>query len=316
MAFCKTEPGITLPEGPNLQSVDLNTYPAISSMAVEPSYSSDDKPALVARHTTEPELRPAAEVFGFLLDKRQSRRSLSMSSGSLLSARQSLPNSNDLRPEGLSALADSPSTVGSILVDPPHTATILNQTRIPVAHGRLCDGSRIGQLTATPVTTRASRIPRGRHSLDMWTSTSEIYSPPTAPTEPIKRGLAPACREDALSSATNAVNRPPVVTPLVSSRQEASFAQAPMRSTHRRSVSYSSSRPPADGDMGFDATRMARVKGLKSGNGNKENILSDVGNTNMRTFIPLFLDVMLSAHKLGRRFFQKSEVPPTNDPFP
>ena len=287
-------------------------------MAMEPNYSSDDKPALVARHTTEPELRPAAEVFGFLLDKRRSRRSLSMSSGSLLSARQSVPISNDLRPEGLSLspLADSPSTVGSILVDPPHKATILNQTRIPVAHGRLCDGSRTGQLTATPVTTRVSRIPRGRHSLDMWTSRSEIYSPPTAPTEPIKRVLAPACHEDALGSATNAVNRPPVVTPLVSSRQEASFAQAPMRSTHRRSVSYSSSRPPADGDMGFDATRMARVKGLKSGNGNKENILSDVGNTNMRTFIPLFLYVIRSAHKPGHRFFQKSEVPSTDNPFP
>lgn len=279
----------------------------MSSMTVEPSYS--DNPALVARHTTEPELRPATEVFGFLLDKRRSRRSISMNTGrpvtapstpwdlkssksqvydvpaTTFSTRQLPQNSSDLRPVGVSALADSPSTVGSILVDPPHTAAILNHTRIPVAQG-----SRIGQQTATGVTTRASRIPRGRHSLqlDTWTPTSEIYVPTTAPAELSKPSLAPACRSDALSPATNAIKRPSVVTTLIPPKQDASFAQVPMRSTHRRSVSHGTSRPPsAYWDMGFDATKMARVKGLKSASGNKENILSDVGNAGIRVFSSL-----------------------------
>lgn len=280
-------------------------------MTVEPGYSSYN-PALVARHTTEPELRPATEVFGFLLGKRRSRRSISMNTGrpstapstpwdlkssksqmydvqaTPFSTRQSSPNSSDLQPVGESASADSPSTVGSILVDPPHTAAILNHTRIPVAHGRLCgEGSRVGQHTATGVTTRASRIPRGRHSLqlDTWTPTSEIYVPTTAPAEPIKPSLAPACRSDALCRATNAIKRPSVVTTFVPPKQDASFSQVPMRSTHRRSVSHGSSRPPSTyRDMGFDTTRMARVKGSKLASGNKENILSDVGNAGMRVF--------------------------------
>jgi hypothetical protein len=303
-AFFKSDPGTTLPDGLNPESVDLKTHTAISSITVEPSYSSDN-PALVARHTTEPELRPATEVFGFLLDKRRSRRSISMNMGRPLtapstpwdlksskdqvydvpatpfSARQLPPNSSDLRPVGGSALADSPSTVGSILVDPPHTAAILNHTRIPVAQG-----SRIGQQTATGVTTRASRIPRGRHSLqlDTWTPTSEIYVPTTAPAE-LSNPSAPACRSDALSPASNAIKRPSVVTTLVPPKQDASFAQVPMRSTHRRSVSHGTSRPPSTyRDMGFDATKMARVKGLKSASGNKENILSDVGNAGIRVF--------------------------------
>jgi len=288
--------------------VDFNTHTAVSSMTVVPSYSSDDNPALAAKHTTESELRPAAEVFGFLLERRQSRRSISMpltvpsspwdlnSSTSPgdeipatpLNTKQSSSNPNDLRPVGASASVGTPSTVGSILVDPPNTATILNHTRIPVAHGRLCEGPRMGELTATAVTTRASRIPRGRHSLqlDTRTSMSEAYSSSTTTTEPVKPSLAPTCRSDALRSATNSVRHPSIATtPPVSLRPDTSLAPVPMRSAHRRSVSHDSNRPiSAHANMGPDATRVASVKGLKADSGNKENIINDVENAGMRVF--------------------------------
>jgi hypothetical protein len=187
-----------------------------------------------------------------------------------------------------SASVGTPSTVGSILVDPPSTATILNHTRIPVAHGRLCEGPRMGELTATAVTTRISRIPRGRHSLqlDSRTSMSEAHSSSTTTTEPVKPSLAPTCRSDALRSATNAVRRPSTATtPPVSLRLDTSLAPVPMRSAHRRSLSHGSNMPlSVPANMGPDATRMSSVKGLKADSGNKENIISDVENTGMRVY--------------------------------
>ena len=288
--------------------VDLNTHTIMPSMSVAPSYSSDDNPALAAKHTTESELRPATEVFGFLLEKRRSRRSISMpltvpsspcdlnSSTSPwddvpatpLNTKQS-SNPNDLRPVAASASVGTPSTVGSILVDPPNTATILNHTRIPVVHSRLCEGPRMGQLTATAVTTRSSRIPRGRHSLqlDTRTSVSETYSSPTTIKEPVKPSPAPACRSDALRSGTNAVRRPSIPTaPPVSLRLDASFAPGHMRSAHRRSVSHGSNRPiSAYANMEPVAIGVTGVKGLKADNSNKENIIGDTENAaGMRMF--------------------------------
>ena len=304
--ICESDPATASSDGsPYPHRVDLNTHTAMSPMTVALSYSSDDNPALAAKHTTESELRPAAEVFGFLLEKRRSRRSTSMpltvpsspwdlnSSASPgddvpatpLNTKQSSSNRNDLRSVGASASVDTPSTIGSILDDPPNTAAILNHTRIPVAHGRLCEGPPIGQLTATAVTTRASRIPRGRHSLQLDTRAlvSETCS---SSTEPVKPNLAPTCRSDALRSATNAVRRPSTATaPPVSLRLNALFAPVPMQSARRRSVSHGSNRPiSADTNMGPDATRVAGVKGLKADNGNKENIISDVENAGIRVF--------------------------------
>lgn len=287
--------------------VDPNTHHAISSMTVEPSYTSDDNPTMTSkRNTTESELRPAAEVFGFLLEKRPPRRSITMSRDSpftappsawdlnsstsnvydapttLLNPKQSRLHLNNLCPAEVSASADTTSTVGSILVDPPHTATILHHTRIPVAHGQLCEGSCTGQFTATAITTRASRIPRGRHSLQMpsstWASTFETQLSPISPTEPVKPTLTPTCRSDALRSAINAVEHPSVITP----HQDARFPPVPARSAHRRSVSHGSSRPiPDSWGAGLEAIRMARVKGLKSDDGNKENITSTMKNASM-----------------------------------
>ena len=143
----------------------------------------------------------------------------------------------------------------------------------------------MGQLTATAVTTRSSRIPRGRHSLqlDTRTSVSETHSSSTTTTEPVKPGLAPTYRSDALRSATNAVRRPSIATtPPVSLKLDASFTPVPMRSAHRRSVSHGSNRPiSAYTNTEPVAIGVAGVKGLKA---DKENIISDVENAGMRVF--------------------------------
>jgi len=199
-----------------------------------------------------------------------------------LNTKQLSSNPNDLRPVAASASVGTPSTVGSILVDPPNTATILNHTRIPVVHGRLCEGPRMGQLNATEVTTRSSRIPRGRHSLqlDTRTSLSETYSSSTTIKEPVKPSPAPACHGDALRSATNAVRRPSIPTaPPVSLRLDASFAPVHMRSAHRRSMSHGSNRPSsAYANTEPVAIGVAGVKGSKVDNGNKENVMGDTEN--------------------------------------
>lgn len=298
-AFCQSNPTTILSDG--IHTADFDPDSSISSVAVELSYTSDDNPALPSKHTIESELRPAAEVFGFLLEKRRSHRSITMnrelplslwdfdaSTGHVhdalatpLNTKHSPSHFDDLRPAAASALADTPSTLGSILVDPPHTATILNHTRMPVLHGRLHERSNTGLPTAMAITTRASRIPRGHRNLPSGrrASTSETYLSPVSPTEPVKPTLAPTYCSDALRSATDAVNRPPVVAP----HEDATFAPVPMRNVHRRSASYGSRRPiPGDWDAGLDAIRMARVKRLKSDNVNKENSISTSENAGMR----------------------------------
>jgi len=314
-AFCESNPDTTLTYSPH--TVDFDPHSSISSVAVELSYTSDNNPALHPKHTIESELRPAAEVFGFLLEKRRSHRSMTMnrelplsapspwdvnsSTGHVhnalatpLNAKHSPSHFNDLRPADASASTGTPSTVGSILVDPPHTANILNHTRIPILHGRLHEGSNTGLPTTMAITTRASRIPGGRRNLQISSgrraSTSETYLS-LSPTEPVKPTLAPTYRSGALRSASDAANRPSVVVPHHSPEEDASFAPVPMRSAHRRSASYGSRRPiPGNWDAGLDSIRMARIKGLKSDNVNKENSISTLENAGMRllsSFTPM-----------------------------
>ncbi|KAF8493185.1 hypothetical protein F5888DRAFT_1724848 [Russula emetica] len=299
----------TLSDGP--RTVDSDPHSSIPSVAVEPSYTSDDNPALPPKHTTEFELRPAAEVFGFLLEKRRSRRSITMNRDLPLSAtspwefnsstnhvhhapatpsntKHSPSHLNDLRSVEVPASADTPSTVGSILVDPPHTAAILNHTRIPILHGQLHEGSNAGQPTAMAITTRASRIPRGRRSLqipsDWWTSTSETHSYSISPTEPIKTTSTLTPAYGALRSATNAADRPTVLAPHLCPEDDATVAPALMRSAHRRSASYGSSRPiPGNWDAGLDVVKAARVKGFKPESVNKENIVGTTENASMHS---------------------------------
>ena len=294
--FC--EP--TLSDSPH--TVDFNPLSSISSVAVEHSYT-DEKLALSPKHTNESELRPAAEVFGFLLEKR---RSISMTKGLSSSTpspwglnsstshvngapttpsntKRSSSHFSDLRP---AETLDTPSTLGSILVDPPHTATILNHTRIPVLQGRLHEGSNTGQPTDMAIATRASRIPRERRNLPILSgrraSTSETYSSLVPLKEPVKPTLATAYRSGAVSSATKATNHPSAVASHLPP-EVATLAPVPMRSAHRRSASYGSNRPiPREWDAGLDAIRMARVKGLKSSNVDKENIANTLDNAGMR----------------------------------
>jgi hypothetical protein len=292
----------TLSDGPHtVNSVPNSSVPSV----VEPSCTSDDNPAMPPKHTTESELRPAAEVFGFLLEKRRSRRSTSINRDLPLSAtspwdfnsstnhvhdapatplntKHSPSHPNDLRLADVPASADTPSTVGSILVDPPHTAAILNHTRIPILHGRLHGGSNTGQPTAMAITS-ASRIPRGRRSLqipsDWRTSTSETHAYSISPTEPVKTTSTLTPAYGALRSATNAVDRPSVLSPHLCPKDDATVAPALVRSAHRRSASYGSSRPiPDNWDVGLDAVKAARVKGFKPESVNKENIVSTTEN--------------------------------------
>ena len=325
----------TFSDGPH--TVDTDPHSSIPSVAVEPSYTSDYNPALPPKHTTESNLRPAAEVFGFLLEKRRSRRSTSINRDLPLSAtprdfssstnhvhdapatplntKHSPSHLNDSRPTEVPASADTPSTVGSILVDPPHTATILNHTRIPILHGRLHEDANTGQPTAMAVTTRASRIPRGRRSLQIpseWrTSTTETHTYTVSPTEPVQTAstLTPY---SGLCSATYAADRPSVLSPHLSPKDNATVAPAAMRSAHRRSASYGSSRPiPGEWDAGLDSVKVARVKGFKPESANKENIVGITENA-MR---PLSSFTPVKCFSLLHRFFRASEVLPTNDPF-
>ncbi|KAI0251814.1 hypothetical protein BJV78DRAFT_1208959 [Lactifluus subvellereus] len=282
--------------------IDSSTYPTISSMTVEPSYTSDENPAPPPKRAPEPELRPAAEVFGFLLEKRRPRNSISTSKAPQLAvhpANQDFDSSTNrvhtvpvtpsqpssYQPAEASASTDTPSTVGSILFDPPHTATILNHTRIPVAPGRLAENSRPGQLTVTAIATR-SRIPHERRSLRIpnstLKSTSEIHLPSTSPTEPIEPTLATG---DVLHSTTNAAEKESVVPSHLSFRQGAALAPAPMRSAHRRSVSYSSGRPNWGTGPGA-VVRTAHVKGLKLDNGKENNasLTSTIENASLHSF--------------------------------
>lgn len=298
----------TLSDGTH--TVDSDPHSSIPSVAVQPSYTSDDNPALPPKHTTESELRPAAEVFGFLLEKRRSRRSISINRdlplsatspwdfnsstnhvhdapATPLNAKHSRSHPNDLRPAEVPASADTPSTVGSILVDPPHTAAIFNHTRIPILHGRIHEGSNTGQPTAMVITPGASRIPRGRRSLqipsDWRTSTSETHSHSISPTEPIKTTSTLTPAYGALRSATNAADRPSVLAPHLCPKDDATVAPALMRSAHRRSASHGSSRPiPGSWDVGLDGVKAARVKRFKPESVDKENIVGTTENAGMR----------------------------------
>jgi hypothetical protein len=271
-----------------------------------------------------------------LLEKRRSRRSISINRDLPLSTTspwdfnpstnhvhdtpatplnakhsQSHLHLNDLRPTEVPALADTPSTVGSILVDPPHTAAILNHTRIPILHGRLYEGSNTGQPTAMAITPRATRIPRGRRSLqipsDWRTSTSETHSYSISPTEPAT--LTPAY--GALRSATNAADHPSVLAPHLCPKDDATVAPALMRSAHRRSASYSSSRPiPGNWDAGLDAVKAVRVKGFNAESVNKENIVGTTEYAGMRS-LSSFTPVNVSHSCTDSSGHPKSYLPMT-----
>ncbi|KAH9975740.1 hypothetical protein BGW80DRAFT_62061 [Lactifluus volemus] len=207
-----SKPDTSLSDNPH--SLDLSTNPSTSSMAVELGYTSDENLALASKRATEPELRPAAEVFGFLLEKRRPRNSIPADKEPPLAVcptRRDFGSSTDQihaapatpKAMGASASLNTPSTIGSILFDPPHTATIVNHTRIPVGHGRLTETLRPGQLTATATATRR-RIPSSlRNPTRALTSASETYLPSTYLGDPVKPTRAPTSCDGVLRSTTN-----------------------------------------------------------------------------------------------------------------
>jgi hypothetical protein len=274
-------------------SVDLSTCPASSSMHVELSYTSDENPSLASKRATEPELRPAAEVFGFLLEKRRPRTDkelpLAVSAShyfdsstnrvpiapmTSLNGNQFPLQSNSSQPVEASASTDAPSTVGSILFDPPHTATILNHTRIPVAHEGLTGSSRPEQLAVTVIATRRP-VPSEHRSFRTSDSTlalaPETHLPSTSPTGLVKPILAPTPYADVTRSTANAAEQTAVVTPDVSFKQ--GTALLPTRSAHRRRASHDSGRPiPVNWGLGSDGVvGTSRVKRLKSDSGKENN---------------------------------------------
>ncbi|KAH9165105.1 hypothetical protein EDB89DRAFT_2013297 [Lactarius sanguifluus] len=275
--------------------VDFITRPAVSSMAVEPSFTSDESSASNLQQPT----RPAAEVFGFLLEKRRPSNSMPTSVGptpailpatrnaslpakrgrtasaTTFNLKQSSSRSNILRPAELSASADTPSSNGSILVDPPRRATTLDHTHIPLTNGSLPDGPPVGQLTVMATATRVSRIPRGRRSLQL-PSDSPTLNPETqlritSPTETDKSTMN---NYDVLRLATNTTGQAHVAASHLTSERDATSVLAPKRSARRRSVSHGPTRLiPSSWNALPDTTGAARPKELKSDDG-KENTLN------------------------------------------
>jgi hypothetical protein len=245
----------------NRPPAGFTTRPAISSMAVEHSYTSNESSASNTQQPTKPEMRPAAEVFGFLLEKRQRSTSMPMSvvptsnflpatrninlpanhtrttSATAKISKPPVSLSNALQPAGISASAVTPSSNGSNLVDPSHTATA----------------------------TRASRIPRGRLSLQL--------NPETQLLTTSSKGPAPTLisnNYDMLRSATNTVERAHVATSHLTSASERDVTPAPKRSAHRRSASSGMSRQIPNSWRAVPATTGAGDKveipsGLTSG---------------------------------------------------
>lgn len=281
--------------------VAFTTRRAISSMAVEHSYTSTESSASNPRQPTKPGMRPAEEVFGFLLDKR--RRSASMpigveptptllpatrntnlpanhtrtASATAIKSKPSQSLSNTLQPAGVSASTDTPSSIGSILNEPSQTATIFSHTRIPRAHGSLADGPPGVMATAT----RASRIPRGRLSLQLNPETQLLTTSSTGPAPT----LIPN-NYDILRSATNTAHV--AASHLTSaSERNVTAAPAPARNAHRRSASSGMSRQiPNSWRAVPAATGAAHPKGLRVDDGkeNTSNPVSSAKNVGLCTF--------------------------------
>jgi hypothetical protein len=261
----------------NRPPAGFTTRPAISSMAVEHSYTSNESSASNTQQPTKPEMRPAAEVFGFLLEKRQRSTSMPMSvvptsnfipatrninlpanhtrttSATAKISKPPVSLSNALQPAGISASAVTPSSNGSNLVDPSHTATA----------------------------TRASRIPRGRLSLQL--------NPETQLLTTSSKGPAPTLisnNYDMLRSATNTVERAHVATSHLTSASERDVTPAPKRSAHRRSASSGMSRQIPNSWRAVPATTgAAHSKGLRVDDGkeNTSNPVSTAKNVGLRT---------------------------------
>ena len=277
--------------------VGFTTRHAISSMAVEHSYTSNESSTSYPQQPTKPETRPAAEVFGFLLEKRRRSASMPLSveptsnllpatrninlptnhtrttSATAIKSKPSQSLSNTLQPGKVSASTDTPSSIGDL----SQPTTTPNYTRIPRARESLADGPPIVTVTAT----RPSRIPRGRLSLQL--------NPETQLLTTSSKGPAPTPNPnnyDILRSATNTAH---VATSQITStfERDITAAPAPKRNAHRRSVSSGMSRQiPNSWRAVPAATGAAHPKGFRADDGkeNTSNPVSTAKNAGLCTF--------------------------------
>ena len=211
-------------------------------------------------------MRPAAEVFGFLLEKR--RPCVSM-----------------------------PTTVEpTSAILPVNRGVNLPVNRTQTAPATAMDSkqkspSPVGQLAVTATATRASRIPRGRRSLqlpgDLTTLNSETQLLTTPSTEPAST-LIPTYNSDILRSATNTTERARVTSHFTStSERDVASALAPKRRAHRRTTSCGPTRQiPSSWSALPGFTGTAHPKGLKSNDGkeNTSNHVSAAKNVGLCTF--------------------------------
>ncbi|KAA1469018.1 hypothetical protein DENSPDRAFT_834539 [Dentipellis sp. KUC8613] len=242
----------------DLSTTDSENYPIFSSMEVELSMADDTADLTKPAQSQTEELstpRRASSVFGFLLEKDQAKDSpsdlerplpalpthlnveSSMDSDPRDTKSSTLPSdtSDFLSPSNNdhSGSVDATSSAGSIIDDPPQTATIVNRT--PVSRSILRE-TRAQQLTVTPSSIPTSRIPRGPRG-----PRTSTYGTPGAPETPIralsvKSDAKPSSIpvRDALRTTTNAKS---FIVPL---KSEGSTTPAAVRKAQRRTASHGS----------------------------------------------------------------------------
>ena len=279
------------PLPPDRPSAGFTTRRAISSMAVEPSNTSDESLAPYPQQPTRPEMRPAAEVFGFLLEKRRSSGPMPTSAVLPVTRGVNLPvNHTRTAPASAMNSEESPSPVE--------------------------------QLAVTAAASRASRIPRSRRSLplpdDFTTLNFETQLLTTSSTEPASTPNPTYDNYDILRSATNTTERAHVATSHLTSASErdVTSAPAPKRSAHRRSASCGPTvLIPNNRSALPDTTGAARPKGLKSDDSKENtNSVSTAKKVALCTSSPSSFDAEAS-HTHLPRFFWETEVPPPSHPF-
>ncbi|KAI0319393.1 hypothetical protein OF83DRAFT_1082313 [Amylostereum chailletii] len=228
---------------------DSYNYPAISSMEVELSVSTEEKHNISVEHSKVPPTpdRPACEVFGFLLQKGKHQRPStdldrplpafppasadSFTDNSSHSIPPAIPNHSDTYPPSPShshlqaadtsgsGSLEAPSTAGSLLDDPPQAATIMNGTPMAVT---VASGSRIPRGPRGP---RTSMI-RPQNTASSQATTATYKSEAT-----IKPSLIPT--RDVLRSSTNSE---------VNAGEGDGYALPPFNKAQRRAASASSTK--------------------------------------------------------------------------
>ncbi|KAI0064026.1 hypothetical protein BV25DRAFT_1914682 [Artomyces pyxidatus] len=273
----------------NDPSADVSdNYPLFSSMEVELSVDSEEHADVLTTIPHDPTTpQRASEVFGFLLDKdkRQQRShepedcerplpalpitldadsSAESASATPLCDNSLLHSPSDTAPRSgdHSGSVEAPSSAGSIIHDPPQTATIMNRTPIAVASGVLRDGGRAHEVSMTPSARPVSRIPRGPRGPQI---SNAVTNKSMDDAEPSSRNV--------LRSTTNSSVKTLVTTP------DASFIPTATRNSQKRTSTYGAMKSfPEDDRPHLVATaKPSRIRPPRYES--KENGSSDLDST-------------------------------------